>query len=145
MQLLLEWTCGGNHCKKWNCFQNCRVDEGEQMWGGWHSMERFLKDQFTSAEEEMTQLETEDGKAQLGGWQNTTTGLTRDQSSLATSLTTRATPRDLLAWRLRTSAVQFMQGRDVKVLMVLRCFSTVVYMRAVHSSGELQMDNGVMP
>jgi hypothetical protein len=57
MQLLLEWTCGGNHCKKWNCFQNCRVDEGEQMWGGWHSMERFLKDQFTSAEEEMTQLE----------------------------------------------------------------------------------------
>jgi hypothetical protein len=41
--------------------------------------------------------------------------------------------------------VQFMQGRDAKVLMVLRCFSTVVYMRAVHSSGELQMDNGVMP
>jgi hypothetical protein len=108
-------------------------------------MERFVKDQFSSAEEEMTQLETEDGKAQLGGWQNTTTDLAKDQFSLATSLTTRATPRDLLAWRLRTSAVQFMQGRDAKVLMVLRCFSTVVYMRAVHSSGELQMDNGVMP
>ena len=81
-------------------------------------MEDLLTGEITSSEEEMVQLKTEEGKAQLGGWQNSMTGLTTDQLSLASSLSTRASPRDLLAWHLRASAVQFMQGRDVELLMV---------------------------
>ncbi|KAG0556817.1 hypothetical protein KC19_11G081100 [Ceratodon purpureus] len=88
---------------------NARVDEGKQMWSGWHSMEDLLTGEITSSEEEMVQLKTEEGKAQLGGWQNSMTGLTTDQLSLASSLSTRASPRDLLAWHLRASAVQSMQ------------------------------------
>ena len=77
-------------------------------------MTNFLTDQTTNVEEEMLQLQTEEGKAQVGGWQNSMTGLILDQLCLATSLRTRAAPRDILAWHLRTSAVQFMQGMDVK-------------------------------
>lgn len=76
-------------------------------------MANFLTDQTPSVEVEMLELQTEEGKAQLGGWQDTMTGLPIDQFSPATSLSTRIAPRDLLAWRLRNSAVQFMQGRDV--------------------------------
>lgn len=72
-------------------------------------MENFLTDQTPTVEVEMMQLQTEEGKAQLGGWQDTMTGLIIDQLSLASSLSTQTAPRDLLAWRLRTSAAQFMQ------------------------------------
>jgi len=79
-------------------------------------MANFLSDQTSSVEEEMMQLQTEEGKAQLGDWQDTMTGLPIGDESLETSLSTRTAPRDLLAWRLRNSADQFMQGRDVKVV-----------------------------
>lgn len=94
-----------------------RIDEGEQMWRGWLSMTQFLMDQTLSVEEEMVQLQIEEEKAQLGGWQGTTTGLTTDLSSFSS---TRIAPRDLLAWRLRTSAVQFMRdGQWSSALSVL--------------------------
>lgn len=82
------------------------------MWSGWRSM---AMDQVTSVDEEMMKLQTEEeGKAQLGGWHDTTTGLPTVQMSLSANLSRRVAPRDLLAWRLRNSALQFMQGRHFK-------------------------------
>lgn len=88
-----------------DCFQKCR---GDEMWSGWRSM---TMDHVTSVDEEMMKLQTEEGKAQLGGWHDTITGLSTDQMSLSTNLSRRVAPRDLLAWRLRNSALRFMEGR----------------------------------
>lgn len=99
------------------------------MWRGWLSMTQFLMDQTLSVEEEMVQLQIEEEKAQLGGWQGTTTGLTTDLSSFSS---TRIAPRDLLAWRLRTSAVQFMRGRAAEWLC-LRIFKYVFLLNTGYS------------
>ena len=83
----------------------------ENMWRGWLPVPQYVTEEFLNVEGKMNQLQQEDVKAQLGGWQDDLlTDLPSGLCSLKPALRARIAPRDFVAWCLQNSTVEFIKG-----------------------------------